>query len=562
MSLSKKQMELKGSVSKNMQEQKYVLVLGAGLMQRPSIEAVKNLGYKAFVVDGNPNALCVPFADRFEPIDLKDKERLAKLAQSLGTELAAVFTAGTDFSTTVSYIAERCSLPAHTYEAAQNASNKVRMRECFKRADVSSPSFQEIERAKITAFLAPDVFDAMQFPKVVKPVDNMGARGCRMIRSKQEFLPAVEDAVRASRTGRAILEDYMDGPEFSIDAIVYKNELTITGFADRHIFYPPYFIETGHTMPTNIAEEKRLELIGCFAKAVHALGLTCGAAKADIKYTDKGPMVGEIAARLSGGYMSGWTYPYAADFDLTEQALLVALDKEPQQLLLRRKPLPVSDAPFGIYEVDCSRTSAERAWISIPGKVACIYGTDYASAIPYTRNMLIRSTAGSSVVFPRNNVEKCGNSIAVSAQRALAVKAAEDSVASIVLRLEKNNSATDTFLSGESQKSERNFPPDAYQLTPEQRKLFKEFVSTAENIPQNMPVSKLIPPCLKECASTLKDYNHRTMSDSLALYDKICSAHPMLDGKKFWQAFMRGGLQALLYVTDCTVTYTRETKKR
>src|SRR5574344_1318620 len=315
-----------------MEEEKYVLILGAGLMQRPAIEAVRNLGYKALVVDGNPNAVCVPFADRFEPIDLKDRQRRADLAYSLGANLAAVFTAGTDFSTSVSYVAEKWRLHAHSFEAAHNASNKVKMRECFKKAGVSSPNFQEVDRAQIAGLLVPEVLDKMTFPKVVKPVDNMGARGCRMIRNKSEFLPAVEDAVRNSRSSRAILEDYMEGPEFSIDALVYKKQLTITGFADRHIYYKPYFIETGHTIPTEIDETKRLELIACFAKAVHALGLTCGAAKADIKYTEKGPMIGEVAARLSGGYMSGWTYPYASGCNLTEQALLIACGKKPEYL--------------------------------------------------------------------------------------------------------------------------------------------------------------------------------------------------------------------------------------
>ena len=51
---------------------RYILILGAGLMQRPSIEAAKELGYKALVIDANPDAVCVPFADRFEKIDLKD----------------------------------------------------------------------------------------------------------------------------------------------------------------------------------------------------------------------------------------------------------------------------------------------------------------------------------------------------------------------------------------------------------------------------------------------------------------------------------------------------------
>ena len=134
----------------------------------------------------------------------------------------------------------------------------------------------------------------------------------------QTFIDAIKDSIKKSRSGRAILEEFMDGKEFSIDALVYKNELLITGFADRHIFYPPYFIEMGHTMPTDLLYPDFLDVVTEFAKGVKSLGLTCGAAKGDVKLTSKGVMIGEIAARLSGGYMSGWTFPYSSDINLTK----------------------------------------------------------------------------------------------------------------------------------------------------------------------------------------------------------------------------------------------------
>ena len=94
--------------------EKYVLILGAGLMQRPSIEAAKELGYKTLVVDANPKAVCAKFADWFEPVDLKDTKALAALALSVKDKLAGVFTAGTDFSASVSYVAEKCGFVSHS----------------------------------------------------------------------------------------------------------------------------------------------------------------------------------------------------------------------------------------------------------------------------------------------------------------------------------------------------------------------------------------------------------------------------------------------------------------
>ena len=360
------------------QNKEYVLILGAGLMQRPAIEAARELGFAAVVADANPKAVCVPFADIFAPVDLKDREGLLKLAKSFGLNLKAVFTAGTDFSSSVSFVAQKCGLVSHTLEAAENASDKVRMRKCFLEADVPSPDFMQIEQSAIQDFLSSKECAELEFPKVVKPVDNMGARGCRLARDRSELEHSLYEAAKNSRSGRVIVEDYMEGPEFSIDALVHNGTFTVTGFADRHIFYKPYFIEMGHTMPSCVPPQIKLELIEAFAKGAASLGLTEGAAKADIKYTKNGPMIGEIAGRLSGGYMSGWTYPYASSLNLTEQALLIAAGKEPAELVKKRKPLGITSGNFVLYEVECDKTSAERAFISIPGTVSSVYGTDTA----------------------------------------------------------------------------------------------------------------------------------------------------------------------------------------
>jgi len=59
---------------------KHILLLGAGLMQKPAILAARELGCHVTVVDANPNSFCVSLADRFEPIDLKNISDLIKLA--------------------------------------------------------------------------------------------------------------------------------------------------------------------------------------------------------------------------------------------------------------------------------------------------------------------------------------------------------------------------------------------------------------------------------------------------------------------------------------------------
>ena len=517
-----------------------VLILGAGLMQEPAIMAAKKHGFKAVVVDGNPNAVGVGLADSFAPIDLKDKEGLLSFAKTI-PNLQGVFTAGTDFSASVAYVANNLHLHSHDYEACLNASNKVRMRSCFEKSNVASPCFESVKAEDIAKF-TDEKLSKMSFPKVIKPTDNMGARGCRMIRRKSEFLPAVKDAVENSRSGTAILEDYMNGKEFSIDSIVYKGTLTITGFADRHIYYPPYFIETGHSMPTQIDWKQRREIIETFAKGVKALGLTEGAAKGDIKYTEKGAMIGEIAARLSGGYMSGWTYPYAADVNLTEQALLIATGKEPNELLQKRVRLEVNeDCPFEIYDLPCAKASVERAWISIPGVIKEVIGLDDVKKIEGIKDVLPRNKVCDKVDFPRNNVQKCGNVISVAHTFEEAQKIAHNAIRGITLRLEPKNADTDAFLRGEYREDEEGFPPYAFPS-------LKDFKAKKAFIAENKSVMDYCPEEL--LSSKEEDWNHSSVKQTLERFDTLCPKHKELDAEKFFNALIRGGIQGCLYVAD------------
>ena len=113
------------------------------------------------------------------------------------------------------------------------------------------------------------------------------------------------------------------------------------------------------------------------------VGLTHGAAKGDVKLTASGPMIGEIAGRLSGGYMSGWTFPYSSGIDLTGAALDLAVGDRPRTL-----------------EPTVSWVSAERAWISIPGVVESVSGYETARAVPFVPRRIPARGRGRSRVLP------------------------------------------------------------------------------------------------------------------------------------------------------------------
>ena len=514
-----------------------IIILGAGVMQGPAMEIAKELGYYTIALDGSCDAVNISLADRFEQIDLKNKEDIETFARSLlnKTQRLGIMTAGTDFSASVAWTAEKLGLPGIPYEAALNASDKGRMRECFKKAALPSPNFITIT--------ANDKMDAISlpFPLVIKPVDNMGGRGCCRVDSIENFGEAAKDALGFSKSGRAIVESFMDGPEFSVDAIVHKGEITICGLADRHIFFPPYFIEMGHTMPTVIDEQEQKAMLDTFCKGVFALGIAgkenIGAAKGDIKLTANGPMIGEIAARLSGGYMSGWTYPYSSGVQPIRAAIQMAMGKEPDRLVPAK-----------------NRTCAERAFISIPGTVKEITGIDKAEKEPFVNNVFSRIATGSKVTFPENNVSKCGNILASAADRETAIKTAETAARSILIHHDPADKTTLEFLSQSTK-----FPPDAFRLSPELKDALAKLPAPSPAQPINLQ-DLCIAPFPAFTSSGLKDYMGRTIQENLEAVRfltglELSEAKENADninrvGRSFWEAFVRGGYQGAVYYIE------------
>ncbi len=516
---------------------KTVLILGGGIMQLPAIRQAKSRGWRVIVADVNPAAPGIELADRFENVDLADRNGMVEMAGRYVEDggLDGVFTAGTDFSTTVAAVADAYGLPGVAYEVALRATDKARMRRAFREAGVPSPDFVDLgENDDPVEALA-----EVPLPVVVKPVDNMGARGVQRVDSVESLRQAFDRAIAASRVRRVILESYMKGPELSVDAIAHKGTVTLCGIADRHICFSPYFVEMGHTMPSELGREILMQAAHVFIRGVAALGIENGAAKGDIKITEKGPMIGEIAARLSGGYMSGWTFPYSSGVEVTAAALNLAVGLEPGDLT----PL-------------YNHISAERALISIPGTVREIMGRDEASRISGVREIFLLAQGDDEVVFPTNNVQKCGNVITVAATRTKAVAAAEQALSCLFVRLVANNPVTDRFLSstGDSSKVPGLEGVSAFHL--QDRRNCEALRSMPPRRAGKGELAILDLPDLgkEDCRDwhgiSIQNAMDRVTSITGISVVRSLESEQHILGRVFWNAFLKAGIQGGVYAID------------
>jgi len=363
----------------------------------------------------------------------------------------------------------------------------------------------------------------------------MGARGIRKVEDPEELLRAAENALTYSRAGRVIIEEYIEGPEYSLDAIVWEGTVTVCGIADRHIFFPPYFVEMGHTMPAMTDEIKDIEsVVRVFKQGIRAIGIDKGAAKGDIKLSSRGAKVGEIAARLSGGYMSGWTFPYHSGVDVTDAALHIAVGIKPENLAPR-----------------WSKVSAERAFISIPGEIISINGREKALEIPGVQDVFQAAEQGERIDFPTNNVQKCGNIIAVSENRLQAAENAEKGCAAMIVELKPGDTATCNFLLKET----HQWAPSAYSLNSVRNRDAIEAMEIFSGNP-GIPAVPFIAELPEMDAETGEDWNHIPFSQGLKRINLITGAEAaeigdtdsFVLGKVFWKVFLRGGYQAGIWL--------------
>lgn len=398
-------------------DKRSVIIIGAGLMQIPLIQAAKRMGLRTIVTDYNRRALGFAMADIALEVSTRNIDFSVLAVRRIADQIPihGVLTVGTDASRTVSAVAAALELPGIRYDVAERATNKVKMRQCLREHGVPSPDFEYVWSRED----ARQAVRRLGLPAVIKPADNMGGRGVRLLSHEREIDDAFTEARRASVSGMLLIEEFMEGEELSIDALIWDGKIEITGIADRIISGSPYFIELGHTLPSIMPQKVQEEAIEVMKQGIHALGIDIGAAKGDIKITPEGPKIGELAARLSGGFMSGYTYPLATGINLMSAALRISMGEDP-----------------GNQTPKFNRVAAERAITPPPGRITSIEGLDRARTLPGVKNIYTMYHVGDMFYNPTSNMGKFGNLIAVADTREELLAVCEKALSMIEIRTE------------------------------------------------------------------------------------------------------------------------------
>jgi biotin carboxylase len=301
-----------------------LLVLGGGPAQLGLLEAARKRGLWIAVVDRDPGAPGFTFADRRCILSTEDEPAIERLVGAL--EIDGIISPGTDWPVGVAArIAERAGLPHPiSPQAAVLATNKLRQRERLAEAGVPQPRSWVVGNG--------DEPPAVDGPVVVKAPDRQGQKGLTLVVDPAALVPAIETARAAARSGIALVEELVDGPEVTVVGCSIDGVFTALTVTDRITAELPAFgVALAHVWPSRVGG-----LAPDVAEAaVAALGIENGPSYTQLRISPDGPQVIEVAARLGGGHDSELVEAVLG-VDLNGLALDAALGNE--LVLTHHKP--------------------------------------------------------------------------------------------------------------------------------------------------------------------------------------------------------------------------------
>lgn len=307
---------------------KKLLVLAAGILQVPIIKKAHEMGYYVIAADGDKNAIGLQYADKVIVANIVNEEAMLQIAKE--ERIDGVIHPCSEVSMTVmGRINDEMGLSGISRDQAIRATNKHLMRKAFENASAPSPQskcFNDIEAAW-KAFCTDCVGTA-----ILKPSRNSGSRGISKIPAnidEKEFARLFSIAKEESRDDSVMLEQFIEGPEFSVEIIVWNDEIYVLTVTDKKTTDSPHFVELGHNQPSIYSTEIVEKIKNAAVAGVKALGVNGCACHAEIKIQDNEPYIMEIGARLGGDFISTELVHLSTGIDMVAAAIDCALGIQP-----------------------------------------------------------------------------------------------------------------------------------------------------------------------------------------------------------------------------------------
>lgn len=326
---------------------KKIAIIGASYLQLPLVEKAKEMGLHTICFAWKEGAVCAEVADEFYDISIVEKETILNICQK--SNIDGICTIASDVAApTVAYVANQMGLVGNDYDAAVRANNKYLMREAFMKNNVPCPKYR-----MVTSSNQVNEFD---FPLIVKPSDRSGSLGVTKVNSRFELESAIDCAIEKSFKKQAMVEEFIEGREISVEFISYNGIHYPLQITDKVTTEAPHFVELEHHQPSTLSKHQFDNIYDITRRALNSLGLTNGASHSEYKITKDGRIaIMEIGGRMGGDFIGSDLVRLSTGYDFVKGVIEVALGSF-------KEPVITQNKCSGVYFL-CKKTEYVKKYI-------------------------------------------------------------------------------------------------------------------------------------------------------------------------------------------------------
>ena len=298
------------------------------------------------------------------PVRPADLEASTRRVLARAGPVDAVVAADTPMLVLAATVAARMGLRHNPVDAVLAATGKAAQRQRWAAAGLPQPSFRIVPAGDSVRPAA----EAVGFPCVVKAVSLSASQGvlradhpAAAVEAARRIRKVLDEAERSAEEP-LLIEEYLPGPELSIDGVLAAGDLTVTAVFDKPATPDgPTFEETLLVSPSRLPAGTLAAAVRTAADAARSLGLSTGPVHAELRVADRGPAMLELAPRSIGGLCSrALRFPGGAS--LEEIVLANALGR----------PIPAATGslrPCGVLMLPVPRAGILRA---VEGRAAAL----------------------------------------------------------------------------------------------------------------------------------------------------------------------------------------------
>src|SRR4030042_2867960 len=264
-----------------MNEELSLLIFGGGINQLGLIREAKKIGITTIVIDPQPHPPGKDEADFFYQVSGSDFKTTKKIAKEY--KVNGIITGQMERPLRLmAKLAKELNLIFNSLGTIEKCTDKWLMKRTFHENSVPCANGILLKSSKELFKKLPE---SLSFPLIIKPRDSFSSRGVYKINSMDELEFYFTETCGYSSTGDVIIEEFLEGKEFSVEAITYKGETTIIQYTEKFRTPYPNVVEMGHLQPANIANEQKRKIENLVKKAIISLEIDNTASHSEIMIT-------------------------------------------------------------------------------------------------------------------------------------------------------------------------------------------------------------------------------------------------------------------------------------